>query len=127
LSATEQTEDLLSQRGPGYARKPEQIPEAPGAQRAGLDGVGMPACVHCPGPPYAGAARVAKVQGKVVPEVVITSEGQAGTIRVLKAAPFGLTAQAIKAVQNWEFKPAQQRDGTPVSVAVPIEVTYRMF
>ena len=63
----------------------------------------------------------------MVLEVVITSEGQAGTIRVLKAAPFGLTAQAIKAVQNWEFKPAQQRDGTPVSMAVPIEITYRMF
>ena len=69
----------------------------------------------------------AKVQGTVVLGVVITGEGKAGTIHVLKAAPFGLTAQAIKAVRNWEFKPAQQRDGTPVSMAVPIEVTYRMF
>ncbi len=127
LSAIEQTKDLLLERGPNYARKPEQMPEAPGALQAGLEGVVTPTCVHCPDPPYADPARVAKVQGTVVLGVVITSGGKPGTIHVLKAAPFGLTAQAIKAVQNWEFKPAQQRDGTPVSMAVPIEITYRMF
>jgi TonB family protein len=127
LSATEQTKDLLIKRGLNYARNSEQLREAPGALRADLDGFAMPTCVHCPDPPYADAARVAKVQGTVVLGVVITGEGKAGTIHVLKAAPFGLTAQAIKAVRNWEFKPAQQRDGTPVSMAVPIEVTYRMF
>jgi TonB family protein len=60
----------------------------------------------------------------VVLGVVITAEGKAGTIHVLKAAPFGLTAQAIKAVQQWKFKPAQKEDGT---VATPVEVTYRLF
>ena len=127
LSATEQTKDPLIERGPNYARNSEQLREARGALRADLDGFAMPTCVHCPDPPYADAARVAKVQGTVVLGVVITGEDKAGTIHVLKAAPFGLTAQAIKAVRNWEFKPAQQRDGTPVSMAVPIEVTYRMF
>jgi len=126
LSAIEQTKELPLERGPNYARKPEQMPEARGALQA-EEGVAMPTCVHCPDPPYADPARVAKVQGTVVLGVVITSEGKPGTIHVLKAAPFGLTAQAIKAVQNWEFKPAQQRDGTPVSMAVPIEITYRMF
>jgi outer membrane biosynthesis protein TonB len=58
----------------------------------------MPTCVRCPDPEYADATRVAKVQGNVVLGVVITTEGKADTIHVLKAAPFGLTAQAIKAV-----------------------------
>jgi protein TonB len=87
----------------------------------------MPSCVRCPDPQYSDAARAAKVQGNVLLGVVITTQGRAGTIHVLKAAPFGLTAQAIKAVQQWEFKPAQRNDGTPVSVAAPIEVTYRLF
>jgi TonB family protein len=107
LTATEQTKDLLSQRGPNYGRKPEQLPEVPGVLRAGMNGVGMPTCVHCPDPQYTDAVRIAKVQNEVVLGVVITSEGKAGTVHALKAAPFGLTAQAIKAVQNWEFKPAQ--------------------
>jgi len=68
----------------------------------------MPTCIPCPGPLFADAARVAKVEGTVVLRVVITSGGKAGTLHVRKAAPYGLIAQAIKAVQNWEFKPAQQ-------------------
>jgi len=57
LSATEQTNDLLIERGPNYARNSEQLREAPGALRADLDGFAMPTCVHCPDPPYADAAR----------------------------------------------------------------------
>ena len=64
LSATGQTKDLLLERGPDYARKPEQIREAPDALRAAKDSVGMSTCVHCPDPPYADAARVAKVVRK---------------------------------------------------------------
>jgi protein TonB len=56
----------------------------------------------------------------------ITAEGKAGAIHVLKAAPFDLTAQAIKAVQQWKFKPAQ-KDGKPISVRTPVETTFRLF
>ena len=127
LTATEQTKEILYQRGPNYAREPEKLPDMPSSFRAGVNGVGMPTCIHCPDPAYPDAARAAKAQGRVVLGVVITTEGKAGTIRVLNAAPFGLTAQAIKTVQNWEFKPAQQQDGTPVAAAAPIEITYRLF
>ena len=127
LTPTQQMKDLLLQRGPDYARQPEILPEEPGVARAGVSGVGMPDCVHCPDPQYANGARLAKVQGNVLLGVVVTPEGKAGTIHVLKALPFGLTTQAIKAVQQWEFKPAQRNDGTPVSAAVPVEITFRFF
>jgi hypothetical protein len=41
----------------------------------------------------------------------------------------GTTLQShyFKAVQQWKFKPAQKEDGTPVTVATPVEVTYRLF
>jgi periplasmic protein TonB len=118
---------LLYQRGPNYARKPEMLRDETGVLRAGVSGAGMPSCIYCPDPEYSDVARAANVQGIVVLGVVVTAEGKAGTIHVLKAAPFGLTAQAIKAVQQWKFKPAQKEDGTPVTVATPVEVTYRLF
>jgi TonB family protein len=127
LAATEQTKEFLYQRGPDYARKPETLPDETDVLRAGVSGVGMPSCIYCRDPQYTDVALAAKVQGIVVLGVVITAEGKPGTIHVLKAVPFGLTAQAIKAVRQWKFKPAQKEDGTPVSVATPIEVTYRLF
>jgi TonB family protein len=127
LTATQQTKEFLYQSGPNYARKPEMLPDESGELRAGVSGAGMPSRIYCPDPEYSDVARAANVQGIVVLGVVVTAEGKAGTIHVLKAAPFGLTAQAIKAVQQWKFKPAQKEDGTPVTVATPVEVTYRLF
>jgi TonB family protein len=58
--------------------------------------------------------------------IVVTSEGKPDSIYVLKGAPFGLTAKAIADVRSWEFKPAQ-KDGTPVPVRVPVEISFRLF
>jgi TonB family protein len=44
---------------------------------------------------------------------------------VLKGAPFLLNKQAVEAVQKWKFKPAE-KDGKPVRVRVPIEITLRV-
>jgi len=35
--------------------------------------------------------------------VVVTAEGKAASIYVLKGAPFGLTASAIRAAESWDF------------------------
>jgi len=126
LTETEQLRDMLFQRGHDYSRSPDQILEEPGVLRGGVDGAGIPSCVYCPAPGYSDASRAAKAQGTVVLSVVVTSEGKADSIYVVKGAPFGLTSQAIKAVQNWKFRPAQ-KDGKPVSVRVPIETTFRLF
>jgi Gram-negative bacterial TonB protein C-terminal len=44
---------------------------------------------------------------------------------VLKGAPFGLTAKAIKAVQDWRFEPAL-KDHNPVPVRLDLEITFRI-
>jgi len=126
LSLSEQTKDMLFQHGPNYAREPDQIPEESGVLRAGAGGVGMPSCVHCPDAEYSDAARAAKFQGTVVLSIVVTVNGQASSIYVVKGAPFGLTAQTIKTVQGWQFKPAL-KDGKPVPVRVSLESTFRLF
>jgi TonB family protein len=82
-------------------------------------------CISCPPPDYSDAARAAKYQGTVQLSIVVTIEGQATSIFVLKGAPFGLTTKAIEATRRWRFKPGQ-KDGKPVSVRVATESTWHL-
>lgn len=123
---TEELHALLFQAGPNYARSADKIPEEPGVFTAGVSGVTQPECRYCPNPDYSDAARAAKFQGTAVLSVVITTQGDATDIYVLKGAPFGLTNQAIEAVKNWRFEPSQ-KDGKRVPARVPIEITFRLL
>jgi TonB family protein len=93
--------------------------------KAGVNGVGMPMCQYCPGPEYSEEARKKKYQGVVVLLVVVTTEGKATDIRIVKTPGLGLEEKAIEAVRKWRFKPAM-KDSAPVDVEVPIEITFRL-
>ena len=95
--------------------------------KAGVGGVGIPVCIYCPIPPYTDQARAAKSQGKVVLQVVITTEGRAANISVKKGAGMGLDEAAIEAIRRWRFRPAVGPDGHPVDTLVPIEITFRRY
>ena len=123
---TEQLVELIAKPAPNFTRNFDAIPNEPGVLSYNDPGVSQPGCIRCPGPQYSDAARKAKIQGKAILSVVVTTEGRATAIYVLKGAPMDLTAQAIGAVKSWEFRPAQ-KDGKPVSVRVPIEMTFRLF
>jgi len=98
-----------------------------GAFRAGTGGVGYPSCLFCPEPQYSEDARKAKWQGTVVLQVVITPDGRATEIKVVKGPGLGLEDKAIEAVRNWRFKPALGPNGKPVATLTPIEVTFRLL
>jgi len=98
-----------------------------GAFRAGVNGVGMPSCIYCPDPQYSDEARKAKYQGVVVLMVVITLDGRATNIQVVKSPGLGLDEKAIEAVRQWKFRPAVGPGGKAVPAQVPIEVTFRLF
>jgi len=93
----------------------------------GTGGVGYPSCIYCPSPGYSEDARKAKWQGTVVLQVVITTEGRATSIQVVKSPGLGLEEKAIEAVKNWQFKPALGPNGKPVATITPIEVTFRLL
>jgi len=122
----EETHQMLLQPGPDYSRKADDIPEEYGVLRAGLSGVTVPACLYCPNPDYPDSARVAKAQGTVVLSVVVTPEGNATSIYVVKGAPLGLTAQAVQAARRWRFRPGE-KDGKPVPVRVQVEAIFRLY
>jgi TonB family protein len=95
-------------------------------QRAGVNGVGTPACVYCPPPDYSDKARAAKRQGAVLLDVVVTLEGKATRIILVKGLGEGLDEKAIEAVKSWRFKPVTDSAGNPITVLVAILVTFRL-
>lgn len=97
-----------------------------GIARPGVNGVTVPRCTYCPSPSFSEEARVAKVQGTVVLQVVVTADGRAENISVMRKAGYGLDQKAIEAVKTWQFKPAVGPDGVAVATLVPIEVTFRL-
>jgi TonB family protein len=109
------------------ALSPDPIPSPKdGFARAGVGGITTPACVYCPDPLYSPAARAAKYQGAVVLDVIVTAQGRAEQITVLRGPGLGLEENAIAAVKKWRFKPAADPEGQPVAVRVPVEVTFRL-
>lgn len=97
-----------------------------GIARPGLGGVTVPACVYCPDPNYTDEARAARFNGTVILQVVVTADGRAENISVMKKAGYGLEQNAIETVRKWQFKPATGPNGNPVPTIVPIEVTFRL-
>jgi TonB family protein len=88
------------------------------------DTVTVPGCVFCPDPSFTEQARATGRQGTVVLSVVIAPSGRASEITVLKVVGDGLDERAIEAIRTWQFKPGL-KEGKPVWVRVPIEVSFR--
>jgi TonB family protein len=105
-----------------------KVSALPGFARAGVNGVGVPTCIYCPIPNYTDKARAAKLNGTVVVQAVVTADGRAENISIVKGHELGLGLDdsAIRAVSEWRFKPATGPDGKPVAVVVPVEVTFRI-
>src|SRR6266403_5211896 len=101
------------------------LPSA-GIAQAGIGGVTAPRCLYCPDPSFSEDARRAKIGGIVVLKVVITADGRAEDIQVVKGPGSGLERQAIEAVKNWRFKPAEGADGIPVTYQAAIQVTFKI-
>jgi TonB family protein len=93
---------------------------------AGTNGVGSPACTYCPNPDYTKKARKDKLQGSVLLDAIVTLEGKATDIRLLRGLGDGLDEKAIETVRSWKFKPAKDSAGKPVAVRVPIEIAFRL-
>jgi len=76
---------------------------------------------------YTDAALRAKVQGNVLLDVVINTDGSVGDVKVSRSldSRFGLDEEAIKAAKQWRFAPGM-RMGVPVRVLVTLEMTFSL-
>ena len=94
---------------------------------AGIGGYGSPACLYCPTAQYSDEAVKAKYQGMVLVAALITADGRATQIRVVKGLGLGLDENAVAAVKTWRFRPAIGPDGKPAAVLQTIEVEFRLI
>lgn len=95
-----------------------------GPYRAG-SGIDPPRLLVEARPRYTEEARQGGVEGDVVLEIVVRSDGSVGDVRVLRRLGFGLDEQAVQAVRRWKFS-AATRFGTPVDVLVEVAVEFQL-
>lgn len=88
-------------------------------------GIDPPTLVREVRPIYTDEARRQRIQGDVILEIVVRSDGSVGSIRVRRSLGGGLDQRAIEAVRQWRFNPAR-RHGTPVDVAVEVAVEFKL-
>jgi periplasmic protein TonB len=88
-------------------------------------GITPPSLLREVKPIYSEEGRRRGVEGDVVMEVVVRSDGTVGAVRVLQGLGVGLDQRAADAVRQWRFAPAR-RFGTPVDVLVEIAVEFRL-
>ena len=113
--------------GTGYGVGPgEGMGIGGGAFRVG-GGIGEPECLYCPLPMYSEEARKAKYQGTVTLRMIVTPDGRATNISVVKGVGLGLDDRAIQAVRDWKFKPSLGPGGKAVAVWVTVEVNFRLL
>jgi TonB family protein len=91
--------------------------------RAGRDETTIPECIYCPNPNY--DSRSLHTTGSVVVRVLVTAEGRAENITIIKFLDRHLDEAAVEAIRKWKFKPAT-RDGKPVAVWTTIQVSFRL-
>jgi TonB family protein len=103
----------------------EVIPPEGGPLRPGK-GVSPPRLGYHHEPEFSEPARVAKFQGTVLLQLVVSKEGTPTNIRIERPLGYGLDAKAVEAVRSWTFSPAE-KDGVPVNVAIAVEVSFHLY
>jgi TonB family protein len=82
-----------------------------------------PRCTYCPKPTYSQDAREKKIEGDVILEVTVGTDGKAHDIKVTKSLDPSLDKSAVDALKTWRFEPAM-KDGKPIEKRTPIQVAF---
>lgn len=105
--------------GPGSGGGTGGGPYRPGS------GITAPDLLREVRPDYTDEARRLGIEGDVVLEIIVRSDGTVGDIKVLQGLRGGLDRRAIDAVRQWRFAPAR-RHGSPVDVVVEVAVEFKL-
>ena len=92
--------------------------------RVGGD-VSAPVAIKRIDPQYTEVARSARMEGVVIIEAIIDTNGRVTDARVLKSLGMGLDDSALDAVKRWRFTPGKL-NGQPVPVIYNLTVNFRL-
>lgn len=90
-------------------------------------GVINPVPIRQPSPGYTSDAMRAKIQGIATVGCVVETDGRPSSCHIVHSldSAFGLDLEAIKAAQQWRFRPGTAK-GEPVRVAITIEMSFTL-
>jgi TonB family protein len=115
---------------------PRPNPDAAGKYHVG-DGVSAPRLVYAPDPEFTSQARKKNVAGTLAVSLTVDATGKPQDVRVsrslaegvskkLRPIALGLDENAVKAVKEYRFEPAEFQ-GKPVPVETTVEISYRIY
>jgi len=84
-----------------------------------------PVKLFAPRPGYTEEARQARIQGVVLLQVIVDTEGNVSRPQIIKGLPMGLDQLALETVKQWKFKPAE-REGKPVPVYYNLTINFSL-
>jgi TonB family protein len=101
-------------------------PSYPGVDRvSAANHVSEPRLRSKTDPTYTEVARSAKIEGTVLLEAIVTSDGHVQITRIIRPIGWGLEENAADAISKWIFEPSR-KNGEPVSVLLNIEVNFNL-
>ena len=104
---------------PAAAPRPEWVL----GSGAGMDRPPEP--ISMPRPKYPASALRNGIEGTVLLEILIDSDGSVARSRVIQSVP-GLDAAALECAKEWRFQPAL-KDGEPVATIAQAPVVFRIW
>jgi protein TonB len=91
------------------------------------NGVTLPRVTKEVRPQYTTEAQAQRIEGTVLLDVVVLSDGSVGDVKVTRSldSVYGLDASAVSAMKQWQFAPGT-KDGQPVAVRVAVEMNFTL-
>jgi TonB family protein len=77
-------------------------------------------------PQYSREARLLKLQGTALLQVIVETDGRILDARVQSSPVWGLDVKAVEAIRQWRFEPGV-KDGVPVPVRASVEINFRLL
>jgi TonB family protein len=88
-------------------------------------GIKGPVIIYKVDPDYTQKAKDEHVEGSVLLDLIIGSNGLPHDVIVARSLYPGLDENAVAAISTWKFKPAE-KDGKPVAISAKIEVNFKL-
>jgi TonB family protein len=86
----------------------------------------MPKLIHRVRPVYPEQARKARIDGVVLLEATIGTDGTVQGLKPFRSEPMGLTEAAMEAVRQWRYEPARDAAGNPVDAKMTVTVSFML-
>jgi len=103
---------------------PPPVVEEKTIVHAGFD-IAEPMIISKIEPRYTEPARHAGIQGVVILELIIDTDGRVESVNALRGLSLGLTKSAVDAVKRWQFE-ASTYKGNPVSVRYILTINFHL-